>query len=143
MTITLNETQAAAGLAALGNETRLHLFRLLVKAGPEGLSIGGIQRHLGVPASTLAHHIARRCAGKASHSVAQGNRKAPAQASQTYCWSITALAFVCPARGPCNVDLAAPRARGLPHGIRPTARAYAATSGEEPGGESREDEHED
>jgi len=56
--IELNQRQAAIGLSALGNVTRLHLFRLLVKAGPEGLTVGRIQHHLGVPASTLAHHIA-------------------------------------------------------------------------------------
>ncbi|MCP4330370.1 MAG: helix-turn-helix transcriptional regulator [Alphaproteobacteria bacterium] len=55
----MNDHQAAIGLSALGNETRLHLFRLLVKAGPDGLTVGRIQRHLDVPASTLAHHIAR------------------------------------------------------------------------------------
>ena len=54
----MDERQAAIGLSALGNVTRLHLFRLLVKAGPEGLTVGRIQHHLGVPASTLAHHIA-------------------------------------------------------------------------------------
>ena len=53
----LNERQAAIGLSALGNVTRLHLFRLLVKAGPEGLTVGRIQHHLEVPASTLAHHL--------------------------------------------------------------------------------------
>ncbi len=53
-----DESQAAQGLAALGNRTRLRLFRLLVRAGPEGLIIGELQRHLGIPASTLAHHLA-------------------------------------------------------------------------------------
>ncbi len=55
----MDHQQAASGLAALGNETRLQLFRLLVKAGRDGLTIGQIQDHLGVPASTLAHHVAR------------------------------------------------------------------------------------
>jgi len=48
---------AAQRLAALGNTTRLSLFRLLVRAGTEGMNIGDIQHHLGVPASTLAHHL--------------------------------------------------------------------------------------
>ena len=51
------EQRAAEGLAALGNATRLRLFRLLVKAGPAGATIGAAQRLLGVPASTLAHHF--------------------------------------------------------------------------------------
>ena len=54
----MNEDQAAEGLAALGNRTRLRLFRLLVRAGEEGLNVGDIQTHIGLPASTLAHHMA-------------------------------------------------------------------------------------
>ncbi len=50
---------AAQRLAELGNVTRLSIFRLLVKAGPEGLPVGEIQRLLGVPGSTLSHHIRR------------------------------------------------------------------------------------
>lgn len=46
----------ALRLAALGNPTRLRLYRLLVRAGDTGLSMGRIQEKLGVPASTLSHH---------------------------------------------------------------------------------------
>lgn len=49
--------QAAFCLEKLGNPTRLHIVRLLVKAGDDGLSVGEIQRHMGIPASTLSHHI--------------------------------------------------------------------------------------
>ena len=49
---------AARCLEKLGNPTRLEVFRLLVKAGEEGLPVGAIQDHLGVPASTLSHHMA-------------------------------------------------------------------------------------
>jgi ArsR family transcriptional regulator len=48
---------AARGLAELGNTTRLQIVRLLVQAGGEGLAIGALQSHLGVPASTLAFHL--------------------------------------------------------------------------------------
>jgi len=48
---------AAARFAALGNAARLAVVRLLVKAGHEGLTIGAIQRHLDMPASTVAHHL--------------------------------------------------------------------------------------
>ena len=47
---------AASRLAALGNPTRLHLYRLLVRAGDTGLSVGQIQQKLGIPGSTLTHH---------------------------------------------------------------------------------------
>lgn len=49
----------AKRLAELGNTTRLSIFRILVKAGPEGLPVGEIQKELGIPGSTLSHHISR------------------------------------------------------------------------------------
>jgi DNA-binding transcriptional ArsR family regulator len=51
------EKQAAQELGALGSPTRLRVFKLLVKAGPDGLNVGDLQRVTGVPASTLAHHL--------------------------------------------------------------------------------------
>ena len=42
--------------AALAQETRLEVFRLLARAGPEGLSAGSISRELGIPAATLSFH---------------------------------------------------------------------------------------
>lgn len=52
------ETDSAAdALAALGHPARLMLFRLLVRAGPEGLLVGEIATHLDMPLSTLAHHM--------------------------------------------------------------------------------------
>ncbi|MEM6678927.1 MAG: metalloregulator ArsR/SmtB family transcription factor [Pseudomonadota bacterium] len=53
----MNDAEIAPALAALGHEARLGLFRLLVRAGPEGLMIGEIQAHLGIAPSTLAHHL--------------------------------------------------------------------------------------
>jgi len=50
--------RAAICLEKLGSATRLQVFRLLVRAGPEGLPVGAIQEHLEIPASTLSHHIA-------------------------------------------------------------------------------------
>ena len=47
----------AAMLAALGHEARLEIYRLLVRVGEEGLNIGEIGSHLGLPASTLSHHL--------------------------------------------------------------------------------------
>jgi ArsR family transcriptional regulator len=52
-----SETRAAQGLAALGNRHRLRLFKILVRAGPQGLNISDLQRLLDIPASTLAHHL--------------------------------------------------------------------------------------
>jgi ArsR family transcriptional regulator len=51
--------QAATQLEALGNATRLNIYRILVRAGAEGLAVGSIQEKLGIPASTLSHHCKR------------------------------------------------------------------------------------
>ena len=49
--------EALAALAALSQETRLDIFRLLVQTGPEGLPAGQIGDRLGLPSATLAFHL--------------------------------------------------------------------------------------
>ncbi len=49
--------QTASCLEALGNPTRLAVYRMLVRAGGDGRSVGQIQNELGIPASTLSHHL--------------------------------------------------------------------------------------
>src|SRR5215469_12189869 len=44
-------------LAAMGAEPRLRIIRLLLTAHPEGLVVGEIQSELGIPPSTLSHHL--------------------------------------------------------------------------------------
>lgn len=48
---------AAARLEALGNRTRLQIYRALVRAGHAGMPVGRLQDKLKIPASTLSHHI--------------------------------------------------------------------------------------
>ena len=48
---------AAARLEALGNRTRLQIYRALVRAGQPGMPVGRLQDKLKIPASTLSHHI--------------------------------------------------------------------------------------
>jgi ArsR family transcriptional regulator, arsenate/arsenite/antimonite-responsive transcriptional repressor len=48
---------ALAGLTALGQETRLDVFRLLVQAGPEGVPAGEIAARLGAFQNTLSAHL--------------------------------------------------------------------------------------
>jgi DNA-binding transcriptional ArsR family regulator len=55
----MNIEQAAKQLEALGNTTRLQVYRTLVRAGEAGLPVGQIQERLGIPASTLSHHLQR------------------------------------------------------------------------------------
>ena len=50
--------QALAGLAALGQPTRLAIFRLLMQREPAGLLAGAIAQAVGCPANTLSSHIA-------------------------------------------------------------------------------------
>ncbi|WP_257170495.1 helix-turn-helix transcriptional regulator [Bradyrhizobium sp. SRS-191] len=48
---------AAARLEALGNTTRLKIYRALVRAGHAGMAVGKLQERLKIPASTLSHHV--------------------------------------------------------------------------------------
>ncbi len=50
-------SQALGALAALAHETRLEVFRLLVKAGPTGLPAGEIADALGVRQNTMSSHL--------------------------------------------------------------------------------------
>ena len=50
---------AAKCLSELGHVTRLEIFRYLVRVGHAGAPVGDIQAQLGVPGSTLSHHITR------------------------------------------------------------------------------------
>lgn len=49
--------RAISALGALAQETRLQIFRALVKVGPEGLPAGAIANTLAVPAPTLSFHL--------------------------------------------------------------------------------------
>ena len=49
---------AIEALSALAQESRLKVFRLLVRQGPSGMAAGDIARALGVPANTLSAHVA-------------------------------------------------------------------------------------
>ena len=50
---------AAKQLEALGNQTRLAIYRSLVQAGAQGRPVGDLRDRLDIPGSTLSHHIAK------------------------------------------------------------------------------------
>ena len=50
---------AAKQLEALGNQTRLSIYRFLIQKGPDGVPVGSVQKELDIPASTLSHHVAK------------------------------------------------------------------------------------
>jgi ArsR family transcriptional regulator, arsenate/arsenite/antimonite-responsive transcriptional repressor len=55
----MNIGKAAKQLEALGNPTRLRVYRALVRAGDAGLPVGRLQSKLDIAASTLSHHLHR------------------------------------------------------------------------------------
>ena len=55
----MKPASAIEALAALAQEHRLALFRLLVRAGDNGMAAGAIAENLGVPNSSLSFHLAQ------------------------------------------------------------------------------------
>jgi DNA-binding transcriptional ArsR family regulator len=53
----MESNEAVRRLSALAQESRLAVFRLLVKAGPDGVAAGEIARALDIPANTLSAHL--------------------------------------------------------------------------------------
>ncbi len=47
----------AKALKELGHPTRLSIYRRVVRAGYQGIAVGGLQEKLEIPGSTLSHHI--------------------------------------------------------------------------------------
>ncbi|MCP3384846.1 helix-turn-helix domain-containing protein [Bradyrhizobium sp. CCGUVB4N] len=63
----MEKTDAVAALAALAQDNRLDVFRLLVQAGPEGMTAGAIAAALDLAPNTLTFHFDRlRMAGLAT-----------------------------------------------------------------------------
>ena len=60
----METTDAVTALAALAQENRLEIFRLLVEAGPDGMAAGHVAEKLGLAPNTLTFHFDRlRTAG--------------------------------------------------------------------------------
>ncbi|MFQ5756354.1 MAG: ArsR/SmtB family transcription factor [Acidiferrobacterales bacterium] len=60
----MEDSLIIVALAALAQETRLSIFRLLVQEGPRGLPAGDVGHRLGIPANALSFHLNRlRSAG--------------------------------------------------------------------------------
>ena len=53
----MEKSDAIGALAALAQESRLEVFRLLVQAGTDGLPAGRIGERLGLPSATLSFHL--------------------------------------------------------------------------------------
>lgn len=70
----MESTEAATAFAALSQETRLDLLRLLIAAGPSGLAAGDIVGRLGIPASTTSFHLAALERAGLTQSTRQGRQ---------------------------------------------------------------------
>jgi ArsR family transcriptional regulator, arsenate/arsenite/antimonite-responsive transcriptional repressor len=54
---TMKDQEVLDALAALAQDSRLAVYRLLVKRGPEGFSVGEISEKLDIPGPTLSFHL--------------------------------------------------------------------------------------
>ncbi len=53
----MEQTEAVEAMSALAHETRIEVFRLLVRAGPAGLAAGAMSEAVDIPAPTLSFHL--------------------------------------------------------------------------------------
>jgi DNA-binding transcriptional ArsR family regulator len=53
----MDDRTAVQALAALGNDHRLRIFRMLVQAGPSGMRAGELAERLGIGATSLSFHL--------------------------------------------------------------------------------------
>jgi ArsR family transcriptional regulator len=64
----MKKTEIVAALAALAQDTRLDVYRMLVQAGADGLAAGQIGERLELPSPTLSFHLAQlKHAGLVTH----------------------------------------------------------------------------
>lgn len=84
--------RSAEQLSALGHPVRLAILRFVVQAGGAGASAGEIQEHVGLPASTLSHHLKRLLDAELFSTRLEGNyhfyaaRYAALKALTDYLW---------------------------------------------------------
>ncbi|CAM3778166.1 ArsR/SmtB family transcription factor [Parendozoicomonas haliclonae] len=85
-------------LKELGHPSRLMIYKRLVKSGHSGLPVGALQKELGIPGSTLSHHI--------SALVSVGLVKQRRESRTLYCVPQYATfdALVCFLRDECCTD---------------------------------------
>lgn len=82
--------QAASTFAALGSEQRLGVLNILVRAGPNGLSIGELGKRSGATGSTLTHHMKILSQARLVSQVRQGRSIICAAAAYTNMQALSA-----------------------------------------------------
>jgi ArsR family transcriptional regulator, arsenate/arsenite/antimonite-responsive transcriptional repressor len=115
----MKTSSAVDALAALAQETRIGIFRLLVRCAPEGLPAGTIARRLRLPGPTLSFHLNALAAADLVQPRKNG-RSISYSAKLESVNHLTAFLMenCCRGRGGC-APLAAPANR--PHAVRPRA----------------------
>ncbi len=68
----MKNENAIKAFVALGHESRLAIFKLLTKKGPEGMAAGDIARYFDMPGATLSFHLSQLVAAKLIDSTKQG-----------------------------------------------------------------------
>lgn len=53
----MNDAAASKAFGALGNAHRVAALRLLVRAGCDGLNVKALREHIGLPPTTMNHHL--------------------------------------------------------------------------------------
>jgi DNA-binding transcriptional ArsR family regulator len=84
----MNMDRTVLALSALAQETRLAVFRLLVKEGPEGLPAGRVAERLAVTPATLSFHLAQleRAGLLSSHVIAGRSFTGSTWKARAACW---------------------------------------------------------
>jgi DNA-binding transcriptional ArsR family regulator len=57
MVAAMKAETAARQLESIGSPIRLKIYRTLIRAGADGMACGALQQKVGMPASTLSHHL--------------------------------------------------------------------------------------
>ena len=124
----MNSAQALAALGALAQESRLAVFRELVRAGRGGLAAGEIGDRLGVPAPTLSFHLAQLKHAGLATSRAQGRSRVYAADFDAMSALVAYLSENCCSAPSCSAPSrsapsCAPKERSVPRRARNARRA--------------------
>jgi DNA-binding transcriptional ArsR family regulator len=99
----VNELQATKAFGALGHEVRLHLLRLLVEKGPEGMTPSQLTACLNMPAATLSFHLRELTQAGLISQTRQGRHLIYQPALQTMTELIQFLTSNCCQGQPCSL----------------------------------------
>jgi ArsR family transcriptional regulator len=118
-------SEAIEALGALAQESRLKVFRLLVEAGPEGMTAGSIGEELGLPPATLSFHLAQLSRAGLARSRQEGRFVIYAADFENMNALVAYLTENCCGRGSCVPAVKPHSMKGKNHEALPRARRRA------------------